>query len=115
MRIQTFSSFAGAVLIAELAFAAPSAQPGGAPADPDHLTLFKLYMAANPDVLDKDDQAAWEYHFLFKVPPGTRAQPISRECMALHDPLRNELTAKRLLDIVDSTRLAQTSGRLSTL
>jgi hypothetical protein len=98
MQIQTCSLIAGAVLTATLALAAPSSQVG-APTDPDHLTLFKLYMAANADVLDKDDQAAWEYHLLFKIPPGSPAEVAgSRECMALHTQLRNELTAKRLLE-----------------
>ena len=111
MRIQGIGGFlVGVVLSAPLAFAGQSAGPGWATAPPDHLTLFKLYMAANADVLDKDDQAAWEYYLLFKVPTSTQGPP-SQQCTALNTQLRNEITAQNLLNAARAefkSALAQT-------
>ena len=111
MRIQGICrSLAGIALSAQLAFAGQSTGSGWATDPPDHLTLFKLYMAANADVLDKDDQAAWEYYLLFKVPPSTQG-PMSQQCTALNMQLQNEITAQNLLNMARAefkSALAQT-------
>ena len=96
MRIQSFCGFLAGLFSAHLAFAGQSG-PNWTAAPPDHLTLFKLYMAANADVLDKDDQAAWEHYLLFKVPPSNQG-PINQQCMALNMQLQNEITAQNLLN-----------------
>jgi hypothetical protein len=97
MRIQNCCGFLAGILSAQIVLAGQSAGPGwGAPL-PDHLTLFKLYMAANADVLDKDDQAAWEHHLLFKLPPSAQGS-ISPQCLELNRQLQNEITAQNLLN-----------------
>jgi hypothetical protein len=67
--------------------------------EPDHLSLFKLFMAANADVLGTDKGVAWEHYLLFSIPPGTAANigNTSRECMALQTKVRNEITGASLL------------------
>lgn len=68
----------------------------GAP-EVDHPGLFKLFMAANADVLATNRPAAWEHHLLFNVAPGAPPQsPISKECLALGQQLRNEITRQAL-------------------
>jgi hypothetical protein len=109
MRIQSSCGFLAGILSAHLAFAGQSG-PNWTTPPPDHLTLFKLYMAANADVLDKDDQAAWEHYLLFKVPP-TSQGPINQQCTALNTQLQNEITAQNLLNTARTdfkSALAQT-------
>ena len=111
MRIPSTCGFLPCVLLlASFSFGAQST-PDGAPPPPDHLTLFKLYMAANADVLEKDDQAAWEYYLLFKIPAGPQGG-ISQQCTALNMQLQNEITAQKLLNEARTEfkkTLAQTS------
>jgi hypothetical protein len=105
-------AFTGVLLTAHLAFAGQSGGSVWATDPPDHVTLFKLYMAANADVLDKDDGAAWEHHVLFKMPPSTQG-PINAQCTALNSQLMNEITAQKLLSEARAefkSALAQTNG-----
>jgi hypothetical protein len=70
----------------------------GAP-EVDHPGLFKLFMSANADVLAENRTAAWEHHLLFSVPPGALPHnPISKECLALSEQLRNEITRQTLAE-----------------
>ena len=69
--------------------------------EPNHRSLFRLYLAANADVSD-DDDTAWEYHVLFNVPPGKVPRPgatgaPSEECMALAKKAANEITRQELV------------------
>jgi hypothetical protein len=69
--------------------------------EPSHRALLKLYVAANPDLLD-DDVNAWEGHVLLNVPPGTnhpdgRAAAPSPECVALEKQFSNEVSRPDLL------------------
>ena len=57
--------------------------------EPDHRMLFKLYVAANADVLD-DDLTAVDYHYLFNVPPE------SKECTSLVQKVQNEIAQQEL-------------------
>jgi hypothetical protein len=93
------SNVAPALVLGVCLLASPSAQRpdfSGAP-EVDHPGLFKLFMAANADVLAANRPAAWEHHLLFTVAAGTLPQnPISKECLALNDQLRNEITRQAL-------------------
>src|SRR5262245_9031637 len=66
--------------------------------EPDHASLFKLYLAANADVLGDDKSAAWEHYLLFRVPPADAPQRFSPECRDLQTKVSNEITAQTLLD-----------------
>ena len=71
--------------------------PAGGPRDkdfanipePDHRMLFKLFVAANADVLD-DDLTALDYHYMFNVPPDSQA------CTSLYQKAQNEVTRQEL-------------------
>jgi hypothetical protein len=73
--------------------------------EPDIASLFRLFMAANADVLGDDKGAAWEHYLLFRVPPDIPGAPdnpatrrLSPECLGLMTQLRNEITAETLLN-----------------
>ena len=57
--------------------------------EPDHRMLFKLYVAANADVLD-DDLTALDYHYIFNV------SPDSQECTSLYQNAQNEVRRQEL-------------------
>ena len=60
--------------------------------EPDHQMLFKLYLAANADVLD-DDRTAVDYHYLFNVPPN------STECTSVSQKVHNDIARQELVAV----------------
>jgi hypothetical protein len=86
-----------------MAPAQPSAASFKAP-EIDHLAMFNLYMAANADVLARNDAAAWERYLLFSIPKGPpfksgRDSGVpSKECSDLSSRLMNEITRQSILE-----------------
>lgn len=95
------------VLLPCVLFVLPSTNRADAQApydapEPDHLALFKLYMASNGAALASDDALAWEHYLLTAIPSGpdpkVGAGTVTPECMDLLKRVDNEVTRQSLLE-----------------
>jgi hypothetical protein len=72
--------------------------------EPDHLSLFKLYMAAHGEALAGNANAMWEHYLLFRVPVGPAPKGLndrgspSKECLEFRGRLRNEITRQSIIE-----------------
>jgi len=102
-------SLCGLLTVCFTAIATQAGRPPQASAsfnapEPDHLSLFRLYMAAHGEALAGNDSAMWEHYLLFSVPvgappkgPSDRGSP-SRECQELNRRLENEITRQSIVE-----------------
>lgn len=58
---------------------------------PDYVSLFKLYMSSNSDIMNTD-AFAWDYHLVFRGPAAG-----TKECYELSEKLRNEIARADLI------------------
>jgi hypothetical protein len=85
-----FALMIGSLLSLGATASAQSRYDFGTIPEPDHLMLFKLFVAANADVLD-DDSIAVDYHYLFHAPPN------SKECTSVIQKAHNDIARQELV------------------
>jgi Domain of unknown function (DUF4852) len=90
--------------IATLAGRPPQASTSFNAPEPDHLSLFRLYMAAHGEALAANDSVMWEHYLLFSVPVGAPPKgpsdqgSTSKECQELNRRLENEITRQSIVE-----------------